>query len=614
MYDIYYKAEGYHQEIRSNPDAIRFCERNNIIFDQDYFDFRKANTYSGPVVWYIRPPDGNDHDEDSDDEFLSGSESETMIDNGAAAFKHEINHVDIEIPKSYRAAMESQQSSEWCQAMSEEINTMNERKVWTLIPKPPNKQILGSKWVYAIKRNAEGVIMRFKARLVAQGFNQKFGESYDEVFSPVIDFSIIRLLFTILVCLLCWTHRQYDVKCAYLYAKLHNDVYMRQPKGFEIKGQEDWVCQLDRAIYGLHQSGREWNFELDSTLQRLGFVPFSWCNCIYRFGNNTILVVYVDDIVIFGKNSTFIDKAASLIKSVYTLTDLGETRKLLGVEFIVEHGNLFIHQSGLINKMLKQFGKYCRKITSLPLSPTTILTRMDCPEDEDQKREVGLLPYRSLLGSLAFLASRTRPDLSYAVNVLSQFQSNPGIVHWEILVKILEYVKSTSGIRLKLNRKTSDFQLTTYSDASFASNRDDRTSIGGTLITFNSVPIAWRTFKQKCVSLSSMEAEYIALSESVKDSLFYDRVITELVQFVKFKYSSIVLCDNISAIDFSKSAIEKRRTKHVDIKFHFIRKLVLDNVVTLDYVNTKANLADYFTKAFNTSELKRVNSILFDLS
>jgi hypothetical protein len=197
--------------------------------------------------------------------------------------------------------------------------------------------------------------------------------------------------------------------------------------------------------------------------------------------------------------------------------------------------------------------------------------------------------------------------------MLSQFQSNPGITHWEALIRILEYVKSTSNLRLKLNRNTTNFSLLSYSDASFAANRDDRTSVGGTLITFNTVPIAWRTFKEKCVSLSTMESEYLALSETVKDSLFYSRVVDELTGIVNFKYNSLIYCDNMSAIDFSKSSIEKRRTKHIDIRYHFIRELICNKSIQVVYINTKDNLADYFTKAFNITQLKRVNAILFDL-
>ncbi|GBM92455.1 Retrovirus-related Pol polyprotein from transposon TNT 1-94 [Araneus ventricosus] len=158
--------------------------------------------------------------------------------------------------------------------MQKELNVMQERKVWHLVDLPPNIDPIGCRWVFALKKNETGEVVRYKARLVGQGFKQIKGISYDDTFSPVVNFSLIRFFFAVLVVGQNWVHIQCDIKCAYLYAPLKEDVFMKQPPGFEVKGKERMVCKLDKALYGLHQSGREWFFEIHNTFKNLGFNNF----------------------------------------------------------------------------------------------------------------------------------------------------------------------------------------------------------------------------------------------------------------------------------------------------------------------------------------------------
>ena len=183
--------------------------------------------------------------------------------------------------------------------MEDEINVMKERKVWNLVKPFEGAKPLGCRWVYTIKRNQKGEIARYKARLVAQGYKQVKGETFDETFSPVVNFGVIRFFFSLLISYLNWSHLQCDVKNAYLYAPLSENVYMSQPPGFIVTGKENYICKLNKALYGLHQSGRVWYFEINKVLLDLGFEKFEWCNCVYNFGSNILLLFYVDDIVIF---------------------------------------------------------------------------------------------------------------------------------------------------------------------------------------------------------------------------------------------------------------------------------------------------------------------------
>lgn len=497
--------------------------------------------------------------------------------------------------------------------MQEEINMMTDRSVWELVPKPENVKVLGNRWVYTLKRDDKNVVVRYKARLVAQGFRQQKGEHYDEVFSPVVNFSVIRLFFTILVCSLKWNHCQLDVKSAYLYAPLAEKIYMKQPQGFVNRDKPNYVCYLKKALYGLHQSGRSWFYELHTVLENLKFKKLEWVNCVYVFENNVVLLLYVDDIILFGRNSHHIEKVIKLLSSNFDLKILGKTRKLLGVEFEECENKLYIHQHNYIEKICKAYEKFYIPVSSLPIAQGTVLSKQQCPSSADEISEMEKLPYRNIIGCLAYLASRTRPDICYAVNVLSQFQSNPGLIHWNILLRLLGYVNHTKRLKLDLS-KIDDLKISCYSDADYASNRDDRISMSGLILFLGEVPILWRTCKQKCVSLSTMESEYIALTEASKELIWIIRILDECKNLNLFNVdlgAKVLYCDNLAAIDFSNSPIENSRTKHIHVKYLFLRNLVFERTFILKYICSKRNLADIFTKALPKVGLKTLIDKIF---
>ncbi|GBN89853.1 Retrovirus-related Pol polyprotein from transposon RE2 [Araneus ventricosus] len=221
-------------------------------------------------------------------------------------------------------------------------------------------------------------------------------------------------------------------------------------------------------------------------------------------------------------------------------------------------------------------------------------------------------PYRSVMGCLAFIASRTRPDINYAINLFSQFQSNPGVVHWSGLMKLLGYLQATRNYKLDIGN-IAEISLTAYSDADFASCTDDRISVGGHIVFCGNVPVSWRTAKQKSVTLSSMEAEFLSICETAKELMWLKNVLGECqsTNVLLGDISCKLLSDNMAAIQFSKSSIENNRTKHIDVKFHFVRNLLNLKVFKLLYVNTKMNIADIFTKAQTKLQLNKFNEKLF---
>lgn len=513
----------------------------------------------------------------------------------------------------YKSALKSPNYKLWQEAMSEEINTMTKRKVWTLVPKPANKQILGCRWVYNIKKNDENKIVKYKARLVAQGYRQYKGISYNEVYSPVINFSIIRLFFSLLVSCFKWSHIQLDIKGAYLYAKLSDEIFMKQPQGFEDSNNPDFVCKLHKAIYGLHQSGREWFYEIDSYLKSINFKKFEWCNCTYVYKNNAVLLLYVDDIIILGENQEVIQRIISIISVKYEITILGKTRNLLGITFEETEEGILIHQEDYIKNLEKRFKAYNIPKSTLPIAKGYSLSKRLSPKTEEEKREMRRFPYRNILGCLSFLSGRTRPDITYAVNSLSRFQENPGKVHWEILLRLLGYVISTKTFKLKLFNVQS-INISCFTDADFASDIDSRTSVGGLILFLDQSPIIWRSFQQKSISLSTMESEYKSITEAAKEVKWIKCILEECISFRLFKHtylSATVYSDNMSAIQFASSPIENQRTKYIEVQLHFIRNLIKDNLFKLKYVNTKINVADTFTKPQTKEQIKRLTEKVF---
>lgn len=498
--------------------------------------------------------------------------------------------------------------------MIEELKVIKSRNVWHLENLPLNVTPIGCRWVYTIKRDDQGKIVRYKARLVAQGYKQIKGESYEETFSPVVNFSVIRFFFALLVSLNKWSHIQCDVTGAYLYAPLGETVFMSQPPGFLEPGHERKFCKLDKALYGLHQSGRQWFFEIHQVLLDIGFKKFEWCNCAYIFNSDIVLILYVDDFVIFGKCVDFIEEIIKVLNSHFDLKVLGKTKKLLGVEFVETKSQLYIHQESYISEIFNRYSNFNVPITSLPISKGMVFSKSDCPATNPELEEMSGYPYRNVLGCLSFISNRTRPDISYAVNILSQFQSSPGIKHWTALIKLLGYVNKTRDYKLNLTCHNS--QIITYSDADFAANRDDRTSLGGQLVLLNKSPIGWRTFKEKCVSLSTMEAEFVAMTEATKETIWFNRILTECFnrKILKGKLiKPILYVDNMATIDFVKSPIENYRSKHIDVKLFFVRDLVYKNLFELKYIKSKDNLADIFTKPMTKTELERFINVLFNV-
>lgn len=509
--------------------------------------------------------------------------------------------------------MKSPERRLWTEAMQKEIDLIRSRQVWTLVPRNENDKVIGCRWVFTRKTDDKGKTVRHKARLVAHGHRQIKGINYDEVFSPVVNFNIIRLMFTLFVSKYKWKHLQLDITGAYLYAPLKSKILMSQPKGFVDPNKPNHVCLLKRALYGLHQSGLEWYREIHTTLLNLGFKSLSSAICVYVCNNDTLLLLYVDDIVLICKTLEIGEHILKLLKNKFDIKVLGKTSRLLGVTFEQNASTLTLNQEDYISKIFDKFNqRHHIPLVNLPMVPGLSLSRDQSPKTENEVKEMANVPYRSLIGCLSFIASRTRPDITFSVNLLSQFQSNPGKIHWDCLIKVLGYTYATRSLKLNLSN-FNDNIISLFSDADFASSKDDRRSTTGTLVLAGKTPILWSTTKQKVIALSTMESEAYALAECGKQATWLHNVFTEckerrlIPDIPGFK----IYADNQASISFCLHPTDSSRARHIDARKFFVKDLVDRRIVAVEYVRSKNNLADCFTKPYPKVPLQLFRNCIF---
>lgn len=349
------------------------------------------------------------------------------------AINLEAHMVEMIIPQSYDEALQSPQYQNWQEAMTQEINMHMRQHTWEIVIPPPKAKIIPSKWVYNVKTDQAGRIIRYKARIVAKGCAQRDGIDFDETFSPVVNFCIIRVMLTI-ASLKKWTAKHLDVNCAYLYGTLDEQLYMRIPCGIEKGREKNKVCLLKKAIYGLRQAGLRWYKYLDNIFNEMGCEQLQATNCVYRYKNVGIILVYVDDLFIFGEDEKIITELTDKISCHLDIKDLGEPSNILGVNITHNEDETWsMDQEKYIIKILNKYGYLESRHTKTPVDPGIKFTgEIQDPCDK---------PFREVIWHLMFLGLRTRPDILFAVTELSQFSACPDKVHCDCITHILRYLE-----------------------------------------------------------------------------------------------------------------------------------------------------------------------------
>eukprot|EP00253_Pinus_taeda_P031355 PITA_31355 len=371
---------------------------------------------------------------------------------------------------------------------------------------PQDKSVFTSKWLYKIKHGADGSTEKFKARFVAQGFAQKEGVDYDEIFAPIASYTTIHLIIT-LAASQGWNLQQMDVKIAFLHGSLKEEVYVEQPKGSELQDRQTHIRRLRKALYGLKQAPQAWYETINSYLMMLGFTKREVdSNLYFKVKNDRplILVLYVDDLFLTGADP-LIHQCKRELASKFDMKDLGLMHYFLGLEVWQKPREIFLSQGKYVVKLLERFGMVDYK------SVTTLMELNFKKLCRSVSRAYLGNPFecRQLIGALVFLVN-SRPDICFAMNTLSQFMVEPHHIHWIAAKNLLRYLWGTTTYGLRYIAE--NVRLHGYSDVAWAGNVVNRKSISGCCFSPGSTSISWMSRKQKLIALSTAEVEYIAAS------------------------------------------------------------------------------------------------------
>lgn len=498
---------------------------------------------------------------------------------------------------------EAVKSKKWRDAMNAEIEAIERNKTWDLTILPEGVKTIGVKWVFKTKLNENGEIDKYKARIVAKGYAQQYGIDYTEVYAPVARLDTIRLVIA-LAAQEGWNIFQLDVKSAFLHGELSEEVYVQQPQGYEQKGEEHKVYKLNKALYGLKQAPRAWYSKIEGYFAKEGFEKCHYEHTLFtkskEGGKLLIVSLYVDDLIFTGNDKSMCEEFKKSMMLEFDMSDLGKMRYFLGIEVLQHSDGIYVCQRKYAHEVLERFGMDKSNLVKNPIVPGCRLSK----DENGAKVDASL--FKQVVGSLMYLTA-TRPDLMYGVSLISRFMSCPTEQHWSAAKRLLRYLKGTTDLGI-FYKKGDCKQLTAYSDSDFAGDLDDRKSTTGCVFMFNSGAVSWSSKKQPVVSLSTTEAEYIAAASCACQCVWLRRVLTEL-GYVQEECTTI-LCDNSSTIKLSKNPVLHGRSKHIDIRFHFLRELVRDGVVDLRHCNTQDQIADIMTKPLRLEVFLKLRSLL----
>ena len=512
------------------------------------------------------------------------------------------NYCTIFEPTNYKNAIDCEDSHRWKLAMDQEMEALKLNNTWDLVNVPNNAKIIDNKWVFRIKSDQDGNPIRFKARLVARGFMQEKGIDYEDTFAPVVRYDSIRILLALAAENDCHL-ANFDVQSAFLYGDLSECIYMKQPVGFENKKRPELVCKLNKSLYGLKQSPKCWNRKFVSFLSTYDFKQLKTDQCVFvgNFLNYEVyLAIYVDDGLLMSKSQSAINELINILQQMFNITVQINKSIIqfvgLQIEQDINEGTVAIHQKVYTKKVLEKFKMTDVKPLKIPAEPGNPLS------SGNNININNVIPYREAVGSLIFLASTSRPDITFAVNQVSRFFNSWTDEHWQAVKRIFRYLVHTINYKI-IYSKTEKIKVEGYTDADYAGCLDTRKSTSGYVFLLANSPITWKSQKQNVVAQSTTEAEYLALALGVKEALWLKHFLGELrIGIPPIKIG----VDNQSAIKLTQAQQLHNRTKHIDIKVHFVRDECERGNISVYYINSSDQLADLFTKALSKTVFNRL--------
>ena len=489
-----------------------------------------------------------------------------------------------------KKVLDAMKESSWIEAMQEELLQFRIQKVWKLVDLPKGQRAIGTKWVYRNKKDERGIVIKNKARLVAQGYTQEEGIDYDEVFAPVARIEAIRL-FLAYASFQRFKVYQMDVKSAFLYGKIEEEVYVCQPPGFEDPKHPDKVYRLDKALYGLHQAPRAWYDTLSTYLLNHDFIRGTIDKTLFiKKEKKAILLVqiYVDDIIFGSTQDKMCKDFEELMHQRFKMSSMGELTFFLGLQVKQQQTGIFISQSKYVNDILNKFGFKDAKVASTPMETHKSLTA------DLEGEDVDVHLYRSMIGSLMYLTA-SRPDIMFSVCVCARFQVRPKQSHLQAVKRIFRYLKGQPRLGLWYPHD-SPFELIAYTDSDYGGANLDRKSTSGGCQFLGARLVSWQCKKQTTVSTSTTEAEYIAASSCCSQVLW---IQNQMLDYGSIFMNTPIYIDNNSAISIVNNPVKHSKTKHIEIRYHFIRDCNEKKLIQVLKVHTDNQYADLFTKAFD---------------
>lgn len=491
----------------------------------------------------------------------------------------------------------------WRKAMKNEIDAVERNNTWKLTELPPGQKAIGLKWVFKLKKDTNGNVIKHKARIVAKGYVQKQGRDFDEIFAPVARIETVRILLA-LAAKHGWEVHHLDVKSAFLNGEIVEEVYVTQPEGFVKEGQEHFVYKLIKALYGLRQAPRAWYTKLSKYLEELGFLRCPYEHAVYtkKMGNEALIVgVYVDDLLVTGTKLTVIEEFKEQMNKKFEMSNLGTLSYYLGLEVKQEKGRIELCQAAYAKKILEKTGMWDCNPTKFPMDPKECITK-----DEGGK-PVDVTNFKSMIGGLRYLV-HSRPDIAYSVGIVSRYMEKPTMVHQMAAKRILRYVKGTLHFGLVYTKGNGSDLLTGYSDSDLAGHVDDRRSTAGMVFYLNEGLVTWTSQKQRCVALSSCEAKFMAATAAACQAIWLRKMVGQVTG--NYIEPVVLYIDNRSAIDLAKNPVFHGRSKHIDIRYHFIRECVENGEIVVKHISTDLQRADVLTKALPAARFEKMRSLL----
>ena len=520
------------------------------------------------------------------------------------------------IPINYNQVLSSPQKDKWIAAINDEMKSIQQNQVYDLVSRSSvNEKPVNSRWVFAVKHEADGS-ERFKARLVAKGFLQQIGENYIDVYAPVMKFETLRLMLAI-ASMKGFNLCQLDAKTAFLNGDIDYKVYLNPPAGSGTPSEFIW--KLKKGLYGLKQAPHIWFNTIKDALLQSGKFKQSVMDPCFFYNNNCYISIYVDDILIASENSTYEKEATNILMNKFTMKNMGEPKLFLGCNISKHSHGYLLNLSEFTKKIENDFNIIKQKQLMTPLAKgfddANNNTKQLSPDDHSK--------YRSIVGTLLFMANTVRYDIAFATSLLSRFLVSPTKHHLAGAYRVLQFVCQTKDFEISFNNnkhlpKFTDFrlldktdnatiqdypsklqyQITSFSDSDFASDKSTRKSQNGFFTLLNGNIISWASKKQSLVALSTTEAEYIGFTEAIKSAVYLKNMLNE----INFQNSFVdLLGDNMSSLTLASHPYTHNKSKHIDIKYHFIREKVNSKQIKLNYVNTKLNIADMLTKCLDTT-------------